>query len=379
MRTGRAILRGIGYAAFLVATALVAGELFLRTRFDEPGRYYVYPPNLDWEFLSSEETTPGVEGVGHFRTNSLGLRSSEPPPDPERILYVFGGSTAIDLYLDQDEAWVQQLETRLNRDPTRPRTWVGNLSRSSLATRHNLLQMELLLPTLPRADLLVNLTGVNDFQLHLKSSYLDELSDAHHRRLTFIAMPRADPWSRHLAWVRFYNELRDQRMFSRLGLVQGREGRQLRRLRKCRASAKTIVDELPELGEGLDAYRRNLREIVDRSERYGAPIVFLTQPTLWSDDMGPEESSRLLAGGLGPSLTWCRRRQYYSPAALAQGVRRFNDVTREVCRERGLRCIDLAREIPKRALYFYDDMHFSEAGASRVASRVARGLLEMPP
>ncbi|MBI1801721.1 MAG: hypothetical protein HYR71_08855, partial [Chloroflexi bacterium] len=64
--------------------------------------------------MPSEEGTPGVTGRGRFVTNSLGLRSDEPFPDRQRTIYVFGGSTVVDFFVDQDKAWVQQLQDKLN-------------------------------------------------------------------------------------------------------------------------------------------------------------------------------------------------------------------------------------------------------------------------
>jgi hypothetical protein len=53
----------------------------------------------------------------------------------------------------------------------------------------------------------------------------------------------------------------------------------------------------------------------------------------------------------------------------------FNDVTRKACRESNLLCVDLARLLPKKAEYFYDDMHFGEAGAREVAEIIGDHLI----
>ena len=163
----RPVLVVLGLCLFLLA----ATEGLLRVWYPAPTRHYVWPPGLRMDFASTEAATPGVTGRGRFRTNSLGLRSDEPFADARRIVYVFGGSTAADLYLDQEEAWVSRVQQELNRMPGQPRTWVGNLARPSLASVHNLIHFDRLLPELPRADLLVDLVGVNDLQLALKSSY----------------------------------------------------------------------------------------------------------------------------------------------------------------------------------------------------------------
>jgi lysophospholipase L1-like esterase len=360
---------------------LVVAELVLRAWYPVPTRYYVWPPNLRVDFAPTDAATPGVAGPGRFRTNSLGLRSDEPFPDARRIVYVFGGSTAADLYLDQDEAWVALVQQGLNRTPGQPRTWIGNLARPSLASVHNLVHFDRLLPELPRADLLVNLVGVNDLQLALKSSYLDASTPETQLAWAFaIRPPEGGVWSR-LATVRAVRLAWQTWRQARFGLVQTRSAEGYRRLRECRqtAPAANLVDTLPSLGDALAEYRGNLVALAARARAYGAPMLFLTQPTLWAERMGAAEQARLLAGGLGPIKTWCTHQRYFSPRALAEGMRAFNDVLRDVCRMPGVTCRDLAAALPPRAEYFYDDMHLSEAGARRVAELVVAWILEVSP
>jgi hypothetical protein len=371
--------RAIVYVLALCALTVLAAEGILRAWYPAPTRHYVWPPHLRLDFTPSDAATPGVTGHGRFRTNSLGLRSDEPPPDARRIVYVLGGSTAADLYLDQDEAWVSLVQQGLNRTAADPRTWVGNLARPSLASVHNLLYFDVLLPELPRADLFVDLVGVNDLQLALKSSYLEPTPE---RNLdwAFALRPPEGGVAGRLATVRAARFVWRTWQQARLGFVQTRDAAGYARLRECRQTAPpaNLVDVLPDLTSALDEYRRNLRTLAARAHAYGAPILFLTQPTLWAKEMEPIARERLLAGGLGPIKTWCTHRRYYSPAALAEGMRAFNDVLRDVCREPGMTCRDLAATLLPRAEYFFDDMHLSEAGAARVAELVVGWILELP-
>ena len=375
-------LRPVAYVLLVWLLLFAVTEGLLRVWYPAPTRHYVWPPGLRVDFLTSVAATPGVAGPGRFRTNSLGLRSDEPFADARRVVYVFGGSTAADLYLDQEEAWVQRVQEGLNRIPGQPRTWVGNLARPSLASVHNLIHFDRLLPELPRANLLVDLIGVNDLQLALKSSYLEPTPE---RNLdwAFALRPPEGGVASRLATVRAVRFVWRTWQQARLGFVQTRDGAGYARLRECRQTAPraNLVDVLPDLAPALGEYRRNLQALAERARAYGAPIVFLTQPTLWAKDMGAAERSRLLAGGIGPIKTWCTHQRYYSPQALAAGMQAFNDVLRDVCRAPGMTCRDLAAALPPRAAYFYDDMHFSEAGAARVAELVVGwiGELRAPP
>ena len=371
----------VGLVLLGIGLTVAVAEGLLRLWYPAPTRHYVWPPHLRVEFAPTERATPGVSGRGRFWTNSLGLRSDEPLVDARRIVYVLGGSTAADLYLDQEEAWAALVQQGLNDTPEQPRTWVGNLSRPSLASVHHLIHFDRLLPELPRADLIVNLVGVNDLQLALKSSYLDPPTPATHLAGAFALYPPPGNAGSRLATVRAARFVWQTWRQTRLGFVQTQTAEGYARLRECRqtAPAANLVEVLPDLGPALAEYRRNLLALADRARVYGAPLLWLTQPTLWDGEMGPAERGRLLAGGLGPIKTWCTHQRYFAPRALAEGMRAFNDVLRDVCRTRGLACRDLAVALPPRAEYFYDDMHLSEAGARRVAEMVVAWILELLP
>src|SRR5262249_17887769 len=98
----RRLLRRLAYVLGLCLLMLAAAELVLPAWSPAPMRYYVGPPTPRVASAPPDAAPPGVTGRARSRTNSLGLRSDEPFPDARRIVYVFGGSTAADLYLDQD-------------------------------------------------------------------------------------------------------------------------------------------------------------------------------------------------------------------------------------------------------------------------------------
>jgi len=352
----------------LPVVALVGLELVLRVVLPPLPRYAIWPPGQTAIYRPSEAGTPGVSGAGRFRINSLGMRSDEPPADRKQTIYVFGCSTAIELFRDQERAWPQQIQTKLNRVPGEPKTWVGNLASPAKTALHNLLTFQYLVPDLPRPDIFLNQIGGCDLQMAIGSSYPREMTPETHMTWAFSVMPKAGDFWRRLALVRFYEGLGPVKIYGADGQIGWR---------KCRQEAprENIVDALPDLTVALSQYRQNLSALVDRGNEYGAKTIFLTQPTLWSEQMGPKETELLLAGGIGPNGVWCEDHRYYSPAALASGMARFNAATLEVCRARELFCIDLANAIPKQAKYFMDELHYSDAGADLIADVVTRELL----
>ena len=367
---------GISYVLGVLIFILVSCEIFLRFLIPNAQGYFVYPPHSVFRFVPDPVNTPGIEGVSHFVVNSLGMRADEIPPDAQRRILVFGGSTAIDVYLDQPKMWSHLVQDKLDATLGQPRTWVGNIARPSLATIHNLLEFDRMLPSLPHMDMFINLVGVNDFQLALRSSYLRNLTLEDHLNWAFTIRPRGR-WRDRLALYRFYERIKDWWKRSRNSVVLTEYATGSAKWRNCRQSApKQNLVDLPNLDRGLANYRSNLNQLINRSEAYHSPMIFLTQPTLWKEQMTPEAEALLQAGGVGSRTEWCTKKVYYSPGALARGMKMFNDVLRDVCDKRKIFCIDLAARVPKEPRYFFDDMHYSEAGARLVSDIVTAGIID---
>jgi lysophospholipase L1-like esterase len=119
-------------------------------------------------FRPSPGIMPGVEGESRYITNSEGIRGQELTPDfTYRILSV-GGSTTECLYLDQDEAWPQLLQSGLNEGRRAHKVRVGNVGRSGLNSRDHIVQLRHLLEQYRNIDAVVLFVGVNDMASRLR-------------------------------------------------------------------------------------------------------------------------------------------------------------------------------------------------------------------
>ncbi|TAL10237.1 MAG: SGNH/GDSL hydrolase family protein [Nitrospirae bacterium] len=369
---------------FLVAivVGLGIGEIYLRGKFKDPEHYYLLPPLYKGTYMPTPAGTPGiVGGPAEFRTNRWGLRGDEIPADGHPVVYVMGGSTSIDVWLR--EAWPQVLEHLLRREPGLARATVINISKWGLSTHHNVMHFQEVVPYLPKKpDVVVLLAGVNDMQRALKTSYPGTITPEFERRVAYqYVAPEGDAWYGKSGLYRLFRRLQEVYGKLQTGPLLGVNGDVFLPLRKCRQSVedKDLVEEVPSLAAALDEYRRNLRSIIGYARRYGAEVVFATQPTLWRKDMPENARKLLLAGGLAPFHEWfsCRAVRYYSPAAQERALGRFNEVMREVCQSDHVACLDLERIVTKEAAYFYDDMHFTEAGAEAAATAVARQVIDV--
>ena len=357
--------------------AVLAAEVVLRLAAPSRGAFYVWPPGLERTFRPSPGVMPGVEGESRFAINRLGLRGDDPAPDARPRILCVGGSTTECLYLDQEEAWPQGLQAALGAG-----AWVGNAGVSGRLTRDHVVQLEHLLPQLQGLDRVVLMVGVNDFMLALGQGEAYDpraMEDPAYRRSllprAFEVLPpgfRDEAFPRSLA---LYRTLVPplKAWLSPGPQVQDAAGSIYVTWRAHRAGAVDLRDALPDLEGALGEFRRNCAELARLCREAGAQPLFLTQPYLWSPDPSPEAARLFWMGGIG-DYQKAPGAPYYTASALARGMDLYNQALRETCAAEDADCLDLAAVLPRTPEVFYDDVHFNEEGARRVAAAVADAL-----
>lgn len=362
----------------LVSLALFLGLAEAVARCSLTDAYYVWPPNFEEDFDPDPTIIHGITGTSRLTINSMGIRGDPFAEEQRYRLLAVGGSTTICTYLDDTETWPYLVQERLNASLGSGTTWVGNVGRPGHASSQHLLQVTELLRQHPEIDGVLLLVGINDFLVtlnflerpwRLASSRYDLLKSA------FSIFPGWDegaPWYRRTALGRprwRVPEWIENRP------AQDRQGRSVARWRAYRREASALRADLPDLSGPLISYTRQLDAIIDAAEAEDARVIFMTQPTLWRPGLSQAELGLLWTGGPREKSG----DEYYSVEALAVGMKLYNDALRRVCRDRGTECIDVAARLPKDTAVFWDDAHFTEEGARRVAEIVAGHLLEREP
>ena len=373
----------LGIAAASALVTLLVAELALRALPLLPNAYRIYPPGLDQVFRPMEKVMPGVGPEARFRVNSLGFRGDELPGEPCYRILALGGSTTECSFVDQPVSWPQLVGDRLAESSGRC-VWVANAGRSGFTSRRHAVQLRHLLEQEPRFDAIVLLVGVNDLCNRLQYGSEEPPEDA----LTpagipvskcFSVVPRGQdpeqPILKRTALADAAKRLRDLALGTQ---EYDRIGTKYVRWRQHRRGATEFRPELPELDRALTAYRENLRECAELARAAGVRLVLLTQPSIWGPDLPPEIRRLLWLGGTGNYQEEIGL-PYYSAAAMAEGMRRYNDALRAFAVEEDLELIDLAPEIPKDATSFYDDVHFNDEGSRRVADVVVEYFLGREP
>jgi len=340
--------------------------------------YYFMPPNHRTLFRPRPGIMPGISGDSNFVTNSNGVRGDEfPTQDSYRILAV-GGSTTECSYLDQPETWTHLLQETLNRNTWSQKIWVGNAGLSGTTTRHHLVAMQYLPLREMKINAVILLIGINDLSVRLSHdkdydpNFLEKpevKKELLYRTFsgTYHLYPE-DPFYKRTA---LWQILRQAKQMMSTEHIEDEDGRIYITWREHRRSASEMRDALPDLSSALEEYARNINMIIDIAQEKSVRPILMTQPTMWRAGLPQDLDALLWLGGIGDFQKESGK-PYYSVTALEKAMKAYNDTLLRVCRERGLECLDLASLLEKDTTVFYDDAHFNESGARKVAGALSK-------
>ena len=361
------ILPNLLLAAVSVVVACGAAELLLRTVLPPSRGYSTLPPGTEWTLNPAPDVLHGVEGVSHIRVSRFGVRGRLFGDDRAeyRILAV-GGSATFCRALDDTEVWTHLLEMDLGRTMDGREAWVGNVGRAGSTSRDHVLHVKYLLRQYPRVDVVVSLVGVNDLMSALQQGWQYRLaapvtdSGAEHEQMqrAFVRLPGRwqdqvtyvtgpVPWYKATALWQVGRRAKQELARRRAMGLHNLGRHQVQRARLARQAAATWIDSLPPLAAPLTEYRRNLQAMADLVAAAGARLVLVTQPTAWRDAMSEAQERPLLMGSMAGG------RAYFTTRVLSQAMARYNETLLEVCRARGLECVDAAHLIPKDTTALY--------------------------
>lgn len=299
---------------------------------------------------------PGLDGVEYtYTVNSLGVRGPEVRlADQDLRILCVGGSTTECMYIPDKLSWPWALQDKL-AERLDKKVFVGNAGAGGHNTLHHEYQLRNY-DLVPQFEWVVVLCGYND--MAGDPEYMSKLKIG---EMALTPTTGKQAYYRQSALVRLLRRVFVLKTQPHV-VIQDEEGRWIEEDRKRRQEhlAMNTVREPPEdFPEHLAFYRGNLKKIIQTCRARNVNLVMLTQPVLYFKDM-PPELDRLLwmfGEGFGASTSDCLERQ----------MNAFNTVMRQVCKEEGVDCIDLATLLPKDTTVFYDDCHFNISGCTKIA------------
>jgi len=336
--------------AFSAAVGLILIELALgpvMARVAEP--IHARRPGLSFVNHPVAGVMRDVGPEAHVRLNRWGIRGTDPPKRPAAVrILCLGGSTTACTYLDDNKTWPQLLSDDLNEQGTVP-VWVGNAGLPGYQTKEHLRFLRES-PLVDELDCVVVQAGINDFMAALAGP------------------PARTPfWLRSHLW-RLIHTLAER--YNTSGTVVEDAAGSVYLRRRAQRQQAPVATRLPDLQPTLRQYQENIRALVEACRARHLPIVFTTQPVLWRPDLPAEDEKLLWFGKMAGG-------QYLSAGALSEGMRQYNDVLRDTCQELGVDVIDVDNFTGDPTI-FYDDCHYTETGAERLAQQIAAWFAEHP-
>lgn len=129
------------------------------------------------------------------------------------------------------------------------------------------------------------------------------------------------------------------------------------------------TDDFP----GLEAYKRNINNIIEMAKHDSTEVVLLSEPHLFKKNMTNEEINSigmLKIEAINDTMVW-------SIETALNGMIQYNDALKSIAKEKNLPFIDLEKEIPKTLTFFYDEVHYQDTTFSIIAPFIAKELYKI--
>lgn len=346
----------------LVVVCLVL-ELFLRVfnpfGFRVRGDRIILPSNTRYEVTN--DRIPKLDYKITHTKNSLGFRGEEPPKDwaSYTTIIAVGGSTTECFYLSDGHAWTDLLARKLKQE--KARTWVNNAVLDGQTTfGHQVLMQDYIVKLKPNVVLF--LVGLNDIGMARPWGYDERI------QVGFVCFSSLRCFLRTLA---NYSDIANlfANVFRFLDAASKGVGHvpvdveRMAHITIPESRMDQILDD--HRNSFVPLYRQRVEKLIRMSNENGIKTIFMTHPALYGrgfDVVTGVDLETIRAGGGSNGLLEWRILELY------------NDAVRKVTQRENVPLIDLAREMPKSSLYYYDYFHFTNEGSERVADIVFHGL-----
>lgn len=362
--------------------ALAAIEIALRAHdpfgFRVHGNRLTLPMNTQWIWPGG--TAPFAPVIVHTK-NSLGFRGPEPPLDFAHRLTVVcvGGSTTECMMLSDGTDWPAIMAGRLT--PGFPGLWVNNAGLDGHSTfGHTLLVQDYLSKLHPKVA--VFLVGRNELWNN-RPNHFDRATAAGRRPISSGATvmvwlaERSRVASMILNLARYREAVRHGQVY--FGLRTAKDYsfalRYTRGMVRSWSNGPRLAPDLARtealLAEHtmrfIGPYRERLTTLVRLSRAANIEPVLVTQPVLpgFVPLDAPEQADALASAEVVRGVDG---RSFRALMDL------YNRTLLECAQAEKVPAIDLAACLPRRLAYFYDDSHFTRAGAEAAGNILAAGL-----
>lgn len=343
--------------------SLLIAETFFRWKEKKIDKHwYVYTPNQTYTFEPNPSILYGITGSKKFSTNSSGYRCKKDFNSQTENWICVGGSTTECAYLDDDQTWYALLENKVNA-----KFRFASIGKSGHISKDHYHYLKHILSEDKNINGVILMCGLNDLVKVLANPKLDlaihDNDSIHH--FQFVSRINESGLIAHSALLWLVKQNFNTSKNSKSTQLD-RTGAILTHWRVNYKSRSSTRDSLPKLDNALTIFEKNLAEIIQLCVSKKIKLTVVNQSALWKSKPTDFEQTLLWMGGVG-DYQKNKGCAYYSTSALDKGLRLFNATTRKVCFQKNIPFVDLYSSLPKDTSVFYDDCHFNEHGAKKVA------------
>lgn len=273
----------------------------------------------------------GLDKQFTYTTNSIGFRGPEPPKDEEwdakKTIITIGGSTTECSLLADDSTWSAHLFNNLKS--SHPDVWLNNAGLDGCSSYGHIILMRDYIVKL-KPDYAVFLVGINDL---VKSTFENEDGFLINRKESFLrkAMKKSEV-------LTLVSNLMEASKSSKANVAHGVDPYEYKNNPLNNPDTAYQNKLHKQLEVMVPAYIDRINQINDLCVSANIKPVFVTQPKF--DDTS--------------SVSW-------------KVMNIYNEALMKYCQEKNIHCIDLANQLPRDVNFYYDQIHYTNAGARKIA------------
>ena len=347
------------YALYLFLMTVLLLELALRIynpfHFRLKGDHILLETNKT--YLVENKDIPGIDRNILHRRNALGFRGPEKPGSFNRFLSLLtvGGSTTECPYISEGKTWSDLLYGKMKNDFDS--VWLNNAGLAGHSTFGNLaLMKDYVIPLKP--SLVIFMEGANDVgRDDLTESDKANMPDRYHNIFTFLSKKTE------------LGNLVSNLVKKRKAVIHQLADHyiNLETADSLMLKEQSIREQLSLQLRFVQGFENRMNELISLSVKNGMLPILITQPSLFGPAVDSLTGRRLenvrITDHLNGELWW-------------KELELYNDVTRKLASQHKLLLVDLAADMPKSSLYFYDLVHFTNKGSEFVSGLIYQRLKE---
>jgi lysophospholipase L1-like esterase len=329
----------------------------------------IFRPNFAFEAGHPNQEQPSmilVDKHGFLaKDNTLEYQKSA----NEIRIATIGGSTTANMNLFYDENWPGALGLLVQEALPDKQIRVINAGIPGFDTAQSLGNLALrVMPFQP--DLVIIYHAYNDLKAIRKNvTYLPDYSHFHTKPYGFHTKPNlVIRWLDHsMFYVRLRSQYRDYLQ----------EMQKLEELKNERLGKSHRLNHIPQ--QARETYEQHIRILVSIARTQGAAVVLSSFATLNDpklDHSKPEVFNSLTERQKVEVYALMHFTPGLTSKAILEGIHSYNEVLKKIASQQKTGWVDNASLIPHDDKYFLDRVHFSKAGAARMAENLLPVVLE---